>query len=1164
MRISAVIAGIICSATLSLFAADTRAQSPLNQTITIEIKDQPLQTVFQKLAAQTSVSFSYLKHPALQTHVSLRADKEKLGTVLDRLFANLPYSYSTFQGKVIIRYVPDKQYPKTEEKKEDVKPDITGKVTDEKGEPLPGATVRVKGTALMSVTDVNGNFRLTGIQDTVTLVISFVGYKTAEIKVSETASSLSIRLEPDASALTEVNVVSTGYQELPLERVTGSFSKVNNDLYDREVSTDVISRLKAIAPSLLFDERSGTTKLNIRGRSTIFANDQPLIIVDNFPFEGNLNNINPNDIQDITILKDAAAASIWGVRAGNGVIVVTTKKGIKSSIPQIELNTNITIGEKPDLFYQHKISSSDFIDVENYLFGLGYYNSRLTNTTSRPTVSPVVEILARQRSGLITATDATSQVNSYRDYDIRNDLTTYLYQKSINQQYSLNVRGGSNVHTYYYSSSFDNNRFNTVGNVYDRLHINGQHSFMPVNNLSVFVNLNYTQSRNKNNSTLSALTYVNSTQYMYPYTRLADDEGNPMIVIKDYRQSFKDGLSATSLLNWNFVPLQELNYSNNLTRLTETRFNTGVDYTILKGLKIEFKYQLEKQQSGNRNFRSQDTYYTRNLINRYSVVSGNTVTRNIPLGGIYSFNNNDLNAHNGRGQLSYNREWAKQELSAIAGYEIREVGTSGTGGLYYGYDPFTGASITVQYGTTFNLYPSGTGTITAPTNASGTLDRFRSYFSNAGYTYDKRYTLSASARIDQSNLFGVRSNQRSVPLWSVGGKWFVDEEKFYRVDWLPSLKIRATYGYNGNFDNTVTAFTTASIYSGAYYINQPFGEITSPPNDQLKWERIGVLNLGVDFATRNNRIYGTLEYYTKKGRNLIGSAPINPTTGLSTFRGNVAHMKGKGLDIELNTRNIDGASRWTTAVFFSYAKDQVTRYNLSPDMATIFMDGSLNRTQYDISPVVGKPVFGIYSYKWAGLDPANGDPQGYLNGAVSKNYSSIMSGTPVDSLKYHGPALPPFFGAVRNDVTYRQLSLSFNIAYRFGYYFRRNSISYGDLYQYNSGHSDYSKRWQHAGDEQHTDIPSAVYPINLSRDTFYGRSEVLVEKGDNIRLQDIQLSFDIDKAIGQHSPFRNTRIYLYANNIGILWKANKQGLDPDAFTYPASRTIAIGISTKIK
>jgi hypothetical protein len=317
-----------------------------------------------------------------------------------------------------------------------------------------------------------------------------------------------------------------------------------------------------------------------------------------------------------------------------------------------------------------------------------------------------------------------------------------------------------------------------------------------------------------------------------------------------------------------------------------------------------------------------------------------------------------------------------------------------------------------------------------------------------------------------------------------------------------------------------------------------------------------MVNVGMDFTLFKGRVSGSFEYYTKNGIDLVGLLKIDPTTGFTTYTGNGGTMKAKGIDLNLNAVNIKSKSfTWETTLIVNYNTDKVTK----TDEAA----GSAIGPYFAGNFVIGKPVGSLFSYRWAGLDPSSGNPRGYVADTVA-DYTVVTTGsnTKPGDLVYNGPTTPPVFGSVLNTISWRDISLSFNITYRFNYYFRRRSINYSNLYLNFSSHSDYSMRWQKAGDENFTNVPSLPPFPDEARDRFYSFSEILVEKGDHIRLNDIRLSYNLNQKLAKKSFLKNAELYIYANNIGILWRANRAGLDPDygdSF-IPVPRSVAVGLT----
>ncbi|HVX00180.1 MAG TPA: SusC/RagA family TonB-linked outer membrane protein [Candidatus Babeliaceae bacterium] len=1041
---------------------------------------------------------------------------------------------------------------------------LGGAITGTKGEAIHSATLKINGTSRTAFSDSLGHFTIEVPQGDFSIRVSHIGYKSQVIHLNRPLPGyLNITLEDLTDTLKEVTV-STGYQTVSVERTTGSYTAVSKKILDRKVSTDILSRLQDAVPGLIFNRvGSGNTvnpSISIRGTSTINGNPEPLIVVDNFPYEQDITNINPNDVESITVLKDAAAASIWGSRAGNGVIVITTKKGKYNQPVNVSLNTNITFGARPNQFYLPQMSSADYIGIEEKLFANGYYASSETSISKTP-LTPVVELLIAQRDGTISASDANAQIDALKNIDVRNDFNKYFNRNSIDQQHSLSINGGTATQKYFFSAGYDKDLQNLVNNQYNRITLNGTNTYGFLNNkLEFSIGGYYTESNQQtDNPGTSNLGLTNGTGIIYPYAQLADANGNPLAIAHAYRLSFVNAAAQNGLLDWSYKPLQEIYLADNNAKTIDYRLNAGLRYSILNSLSANILYQYGRTMVIQRDLNSTDTYYTRDQINNLTQVnSDGTLTRPIPLGGILDMTNGDVVNQNFRAQLNFNKDWRSNSVTAFGGYEIRDSHNLSDSYRLYGYDPDHATSLPVDYVSTFPRYVSSNLPQVQILNndaESDLTDRFISYFANTGYTYKNRYQFTGSARLDESNLFGVNTNQKGVPLYSAGLGWKISDEPFYKINWLPELKLRSSFGYNGNVDKNISAYTTAIYNSGSRTLTRtPYATVQNPPNPDLRWEKVQIINIGLDFSIINNIVTGSAEYYHKKGIDLIGTTPFPPSTGISTFTGNFANTSGHGIDFNLTSKNLNGKFRWETYFFFSYVADKVTKYTSVGNITgSNLIDGGY-------LPNVGKPLYSIYSYKWAGLDPQTGDPQGFLNGQVSTNYSAIKNAATKDNIVFNGSARPTNFGAIMNTFSYGQFSLSANISYRFGYYFRRKSITYGNDMGLSSQNGDYDNRWQKPGDEQHTSIPSVPSSPNLNRDYFYTFSSVLVDKADNIRLQDINLSYSITHSAKKWLPLKNLKVYGYMNNIAILWKATKSSLDPDYNNIiPPTRTIALGL-----
>jgi TonB-linked SusC/RagA family outer membrane protein len=1037
---------------------------------------------------------------------------------------------------------------------------LTGSVIDSStNKALYGATVYIKSSGIKTSTNQDGEFTLISNVTKGILIVTYLGYKTSQIPFNSINNApYKVILSTDQGVLNEVSIVSTGYQDLPQEQATGSFDQIDNKLLNRSVSTNILDRLDGVTSGLIFNKNAGNysnqSAITIRGNSTINANPSPLIVVDNFPYDGDLSSINPNDVASITVLKDAAAAAIWGAFSGNGVIVITTKKGKYNQGPKVEINSNITVSAKPNLFNAPRLSSAHYIAVEKYLFAQGNYDYNLTST-AYPGVSPIIDMLDQRRRGLISAADSAKIVNQYTGQDTRNDESKYLYRNAVNQQYDFNISGGGNNNVYYFSAGFDKNLTDVTRNDFNRVSISGSNTYTFLNKkLELSTAIYYNKNITYNNGITSIAT-------PYPYLQLRNANGNAAIPY-EYRQGYIDTAGHGNLLDWNYRPLEELNLNNNTTTLNEYRINTSLRYQIVTGLNASVQYQFDQGNSDQENLYDPESFYVRDYINQFTQYdpTTNTYTNPVPLGGMLDKAIQTTTSQDFRGQLNYTHTWNEiHNLSALAGYEVRDLNTNYATSRLYGYSDL-GSSSSMDYSTYYSLMPSGNvSPIFSNISQLGTTNRFLSYFSNLAYTFKDRYILSASARKDESNLFGVATNQKGIPLWSVGGSWEADKEAFYHISWLPYLRLRLTNGYQGNVDNALSSLTTAEAGANNIY-NAPYNILLNPPNPSLRWERVNTTNFGADFTVKKF-LTGSIDYYVKRATDLIGTSLVDPTTGVSRFTGNSADMTGRGVDVVLKSTNINGRFRWNTTFLFSYTKDKITKYLLKP--ATVADEMSLT------NPVVGNPLYSLYAFKWGGLDNA-GDPQVYLDGKLSKDYGSIYNSTNLSNLEYVGPATPTKFGSLRNDFSWKQFSLSVNITYKLGYYFRRPSINYSQLFSDspNSAYmpdAEFSNRWQNPGDQSRTNVPAMIYPDNPLRDQAYQYSSILIDNADNIRLQDISLGYDIGKKQFPKLPFSNIRIYAYINNIAILWKANKDGIDPDylpngsAMIYPNPRTYSLGL-----
>lgn len=1131
---------------------------PPQVRVTLHFKNITITDLFARITKQTGYTINYgNKYIHEKEKITVNFTNKPLSQVIDQLLSERGLDYGVFVAdKAIVIKKPE---PGAAQKTAD-KPALDtrtaeGMVTDSLSQGLSGTSVSIKGASRAIATDENGRFSFPGVPVPATLEFNRIGFQPVEMEWNG-RETLQVTLRESVQQIEDVTVASTGYQQIKRSRSAASYTVIDNNLLNRSISTNILDRLKGVASGVLFDNNAGNSiGITIRGRSTIFGDATPLIVLDNYPYEGELSDINPNDIESITILKDAVAAAIWGTRAGNGVIVIQSKKGI-SGKPKVGFSANFTASGKPDLYHRPQLTSEDYIEVQQYLVGQGRY----AGLPSYMAVDPAARIMLNRLNGSISAQDSLNQINALKQQDVRDDLTRYFYQNSFNQQYQVNVRGGAANQTYYFSAGYDHNRPVNAGAYYERFSLKGNHGLSLLNKkLQINTDLFFTTS--------GARELTNSYTPSYPYARLADDNGKPLDVVipNGLSRAYTDMATAQGLLDWKFRPLEEVQnrYDANKTIINDYRLNLTVAYKLFKGFTVSGNYQYNKATNNKDRLIDSAAFILRNQINTFTPnpITGPSA---FPKGSLLNTDRTDLTSHFIRVQAAYDRDFGtRHSVNAILGYERRKQDKDISRETKYGYNPSTGISSPVDLNSLYPYYynPALSGVLlNFSPNSIWEAGRNRSVYSTASYLFDKKYMVSGSVRRDESNLFGVNANQKGVPLWSAGLGWILSKEVFYNIEWLPYLKLSGSYGYNGNVDNSISAYLTIqpSVTNNSY--GNAFATIKDPPNPSLRWERVRNINVLVDFSSRNNRISGTLEFYSKNGLDLIGNSPIPQQTGITTFRGNTANVNGQGVDLQLNSINLKGKLRWETNVLFNYNRERVKSYKAAPGSNREIVLGAFNS-----NPLVGYPVRSVFALPFLGLDTL-GRPVGIIDNKPSIDYTNINGSLNRSDLHFYGALLPTIFGSVRNSFSYKNLSFSFNLIYKWDYYFRRQGINYATIFRgEETGYMmpDFKNRWKKKGDELFTDIPGMPSLSGPeSRQEFYSSSSALVEKGDHVRLQDIQFSWSLARAVLPRLPFKAMSVNFYANNLGIIWRANKRNLDPDALNVPLIRTYSIGLKAE--
>jgi len=1140
------------------------------QTVTLTEKNARLSTVLEKMRKQTGYDFLYttstLKGAGL---VTIAVKNVSLERALTTIFDSQPLQFSIKDKSVVISKKAAVTYTVTHTT-------LHGMVYDETNKPLPGASVRIDGVNQVAVTNTNGLFFLNDPPSNGNLIVSYIGFQTDTIAISG-REEINLHLKMANLNMKEVVIVNTGYQKLNKERATGSFGKPDMKIFnERAGTTDIIGRMEglvagmAVKPSFgVQNNRYGTggsQESIIRGQSTVQLSNAPIYVVNGVQIE-NLSLLNTDDVADISVLKDASAAAIWGARAANGVIVITTKSGRAGEKVKFNYSGYITTQGKPDFGYARFMNSGQLIQASREIFDPVAIP---WNTLSNAAIAPHELILYNQSRGLISAAQANSSLDSLSRIDNRQQIKDLWYRNSFTTNQTISASGGSQFYNFYSSLSYLRNYGSQVGSSDNTYRITLNQTINPVK--AIRLSLNTIIS----NNTASSARPINVGPDFVPYQLFQDANGNAvnMNYVQGLSPATRADYQARSRINLDYSPLTDLNSgyikSNQLT--INTTAELGVK--ILKGLSFNGTYGYQKSPGTTAIYDDAGSYFLRRELLNYTVARS---TASAPVyylpttGGRYARGLNDNYSWTVRNQLMYNTTFrdGKDDLNLQAGQEVQEQYRSTETTVLRGYDQNLKTSVLLDYNTLAQGVFGAVGSFRSVFNEQPYLQyfertRYRSYFGLMSYSFDGKYILDASIRRDFSNLFASGSSSQKKPAYSFGGKWLISREDFMKSqNWVDNLGLRMTYGITGN-SPYLTAGSLVDIL--ATEVNNTYGNsfyLSSPKNDKLNWESTHTFNTGVDFGVLKGRLNGSIDYYTKNTTDLIGVVPLNPFTGTIKTTGNIGNVTNKGIELTLRSVNMQTAAfSWTSNFVFSYNKNKLASYSA--------LEPALFTAQYRLNAasVVGFSSPSLFAYRYAGLDNV-GDPQIQLaNGTITKEYDAAGA----DDLVYMGTTQPKFNGGFSNTFRYKNISLTANMIYNLGGVMRRDVNDFYTSLVFRDGtgfggnlNEDFALRWKKPGDEAFTDIPAYVASRGISgsrRNTmYYTYADINVVSASYIKLRDITLSYDLAARVLRTIHLDAARVYVQTGNF-MVWKANKFDIDPEfqsfntgkrnipAFTHP--------------
>lgn len=938
---------------------------------------------------------------------------------------------------------------------------------------------------------------------------------------------------------------NNGYEQVKIASTTGSYSSETMAEITRVLDPDLFPHLDGQLSGLTMGSVRNPLGFSVCGNSTFMGTGTPLIVVDKFAYAGNIDDLNPYDLGSVTVLKDAVAAGVWGAYSGNGVLVLSSRDGQYDKAPLLTVTMNTTVRGKPALSYQPRMSSADYITADSILYRNHFYDAYFNDPLFA--IPPSVEVLHKVDQGLLDAAEGNSGIAAMRSHDVMHDLDHYYYQPGVSQQIHLSVEGGRPHSKYYIGAGYDHNPTDLVRNSFQRYTVHSVYTLgTECDRLQVVLSGNLAGARTLNNN-------AGDIPVTYPYAQLADGSGRPLAVTYKYNPAFLDTINGSFPVNWNYRPLQELALADNRNGRQDMYLQATIGYRLSRSLRVEASGRWMHGHSFSRDVYNKDGFYVRDLVNQFSqpVEGGTGFQFPVPDAGIVTTADTDLLNYNGRLQLSFHDTAdANHVWIALAGAEVNDAEISGQTQQIYGYDGPAGMS-RIDYVDPFPVRPEGLqATIPDIDGFLAQSNRSVSFFSNLAYTWKRQWNIYSAFRLDGANIVGGLGNRKWGPFWSLGVSRSLNA----------GLKLRASYGCNGNASNRTSDLQIAYLGYNTYGAAQNGIEV--PPDPTLGWERVNILNLGLDYGffrdrlVPRGRLSGSLDLYQRWAVNLLSLDTLAPSAGIPSYMGNTAGISGQGIDLVVRSVNVLLPLRkrfsWVSTLLLGFHRDEVSSYPYQARSPASYVTGGFYQ--------VGKPSTALFSYRWAGLNAATGDPQGFLGGKPGSSYYSLIN-DPAAARVCSGVWQPVITASLLNSFSLGHWSFSARFDCRTGYVFRRASIDYYQLAMNRyRGTRDFADRWQYPG--QKTNVPSMPVVPDYNRDLFYANSAALITRADNLRWRDLNLGYEWVPAQG---PVKSALFYIYVDNIAIVWRANHQGIDPDAAQFgqtPALRSYSFGVRLK--
>ena len=1074
---------------------------------------------------------------------------------------------------------------------------VSGTVTDENGEELPGVTVRINDSNQGAITGFNGGFTLSVNQGDV-LSFTSVGMKEQKVTINS-FRDISITMQ---EATTELNeVVVTGFQELDRKLFTGASESLGMDDIQLEGAVDVSRMLEGQSAGVTVDNVSGTfgssPRIRIRGNASINGNNQPLFVVDGVILEdlsnintddlisGNANtlttssvaNLNPDDIASFQILKDASATAIYGARAANGVIVITTKRG-KSGALRVSYNANFSAQLRPTYNQFDILNSAQEMSVYRELARKGIIDiGTSVRSQNYGAMGKMYALIANHEldwgpGGSLNEEFLNKYENANTDwFDVLfNDI-------GLQQQHSLSFTSGSEKSNSYYSISYLNNEGQTIADNVKRITGTARNTYFISDKFSFGLKLTASYrdqrvpgTRNREFDPITGtysrgfdinpLSYsLNTARSIRPF----DDDGN----LEYFRRNYAP---------FNILEELQLNYMD--ITVSDVSAQTDFEINPTDALRIsgvfQARYATTKQdhtihENSNQSeaFRANGTQFIQdanNLLYRDPDNPGLNPVVVLPQGGFKYIDQRELLNLFSRISVEWNKTIGlDHEVNVLAGQEMRftdrrEESSSALGIIYESGGVVVTDPNIIEF---FNLQNIDYFSVDRG------QDRFLGSFVNAGYAYKSKYIANFTVRYDGSNQLGRSQQARYLPTWNVSGAWNVTSESFIDLAFLNDLKLRATYGVSGNLPPQTSALLNLrSDVTVRPTDVEPYLFIQDLTNTELTWEKLKELNVGMDFVLFNERVSGSFNYYQREGFDLIGQVQTSGIGGNVLKSGNFANMQINGYEFFISTLNLSRSDfSWTTDFNVGYTVDKITKLDYGP----IFAE-AIGQTG---AATLGGPRRGLFSTRFVGLD-SQGIPT-FRSGSddVVKQFDLQERSNLASVLAYEGPTEPRGAGGLTNRFTYKNFDFSFLLSFKFDYKIRLNDAYFASYTDFSALPGDLINRWAVPGDEDITNIPVILDkgaaqedPDNSLAYAFYNKSTGRVADGSYVRLRSVRLGYRVPQAFYSKLKMTGASISIEAQNMALLYSDPiLNGQDPEFFgtggvALPQPRMITVALN----